>query len=501
MDEYCTTKNKKEITRESIIGLGENSFKKNYYSELQTKLLDLERVNSRNKALIATIPDILLISNARGHISPFSSSLKNDSSTVLGIMRNKAIMDDLKQVIQQVVETRELTTYYFTMPFQDHPHYFEVRIQISEFDEVLIMIRDMTERVTLENQLRDFAEKDALTRISNRRFFETVLDKVNRQEIKNLIILLIDIDGLKLVNDTLGHLTGDQVIISASQFINRCFQGLGIVSRVGGDEFGVIIQNHLPETVETALDNLKIELENFNESNADTFKISLSYGYAHHTCGYVDTDFLFQEADNNMYQNKLLKESSARNNLVKTLMKALEAKDYITEGHTNRMHALSTIIGHQLRLPQNIMDRIQLLTKFHDIGKVGIPDSILKKPSGLTPDEWKVMKTHCNIGERIANESSELKVISHLILKHHERWDGTGYPLGLSEDEIPIECRVLSIVDSFDAMTNDRPYRPALSADTAINEIIGCSGTQYDPDLVVIFTQVIHRYLQPQLKV
>lgn len=498
MDEYYKPKNKKEITRESIIGLGENSFKKNYYSELQTKLLDLERINSRTKALIGTIPDILLISNDKGNIMPLNAYLKKDSFVVLDIMRNQTIMSDLKQVIQQVEETRILTTYYFSMLFKDNLHYFEVRVQISEFDEVLIMIRDMTERVTLENQLRDLASKDSLTHLSNRRFFETELDKLNQQNIQSLIIMLLDIDGLKFVNDTLGHLVGDQVIISASQVIQQCFQPLGIVSRVGGDEFGVIIQNQLPEAIETVLDSLNTKLNAFNGSSDATFKISLSYGYSYHASGCVNTDFLFQEADNNMYQNKLLKESSTRNNLVKTLMKALEAKDYVTEGHTNRMHALSTIIGHQLQLPQNIMDRIQLLTKFHDIGKVGIPDSILKKPAGLTPDEWKVMKTHCNIGERIANESSELKEISHLILKHHERWDGTGYPLGLTASEIPIECRVLSIVDSFDAMTNDRPYRGALSPETAINEIVACSGSQYDPSLVEIFTQIIDQYITPQ---
>lgn len=498
MDEYYSPKNKKEITRESIIGLGENSFKKNYYSELQTKLLDLERANSRTKALIATIPDILLISNGKGQITPLNASYNNDSNVILEIMRNRILMSDLKQVIEQVHETKALSTYYFSMPFNEILHYFEVRIQISAFEEVLIMIRDMTERITMENKLRDMAEKDSLTHVTNRLFFETELAKINSRDIEHLTILLLDIDGLKFVNDTLGHLMGDQVIVSASQMITQSFQPLGIVSRVGGDEFGVIIKNQLPETIETALEKMNANLRIFNELPDATFKISLSYGYSYHASGSVNTDFLFQEADNNMYQNKLLKESSTRNNLVKTLMKALEAKDYVTEGHTNRMDTLSTLIGHALRLPQNIMDRIQLLTKFHDIGKVGIPDSILKKPAGLTPDEWKVMKTHCTIGERIANESSELKEISHLILKHHERWDGAGYPLGLTAEEIPIECRVLSIVDSYDAMTNDRPYRAALTPNTAIKEILSCAGSQFDPKLVGIFDQVIVKHLRPQ---
>jgi diguanylate cyclase (GGDEF)-like protein len=498
MDESWNQKNKKEITRESIIGLGENSFKKNYYSELQTKLMDLERVNSRSKALIATIPDILLISTANGYISPLNAALNKDSYVILEIMRNQTLMADLKQVIQQVTNTKSLSSYYFTMSFRDVLHYFEVRIQISEFDEVLIMIRDMTERIELENKLRDLAEKDFLTHIANRRFFENQLEKINHRNIEHLTILLIDIDGLKFVNDTLGHLAGDQVIISTSQYISECFQNLGIVSRVGGDEFGIIIRNQTPDIIEDSLEKLNEKLKTFNELPDATFKISLSYGYSYHAAGFVNTDFLFQEADNNMYQNKLLKESSTRNNLVKTLMKALEAKDYVTEGHINRMDTLARLIGHALRLPQNMMDRIQLLTKFHDIGKVGIPDSILKKPGPLTSDEWKVMKTHCSIGERIANESSELKEISHLILKHQERWDGSGYPLGLKGENIPIECRILSIVDSYDAMTNDRPYRKALSHEVAVNEIITCSGSQFDPNLVGIFVKIMEQQITPQ---
>jgi len=232
-------------------------------------------------------------------------------------------------------------------------------------------------------------------------------------------------------------------------------------------------------------------VSDYNQS-LESIKLSLSFGYAYHEVGELSIDWLYQEADNNMYQNKLLKTSSIKNNLVKTLMKTLEAKDYITEGHADRMDILALQIGKYLKLTQTVIDRIQLLTKFHDIGKVGIPDAILKKAGPLTTDEWKVMRTHSQIGERIANESSELKDIAHLILKHHERFDGTGYPLGLTGLDIPIECRILSIVDAYDAMTNDRPYRKAMSTQEAIAEIVLHSGTQFDPKIVHTFTQIIH---------
>jgi HD-GYP domain-containing protein (c-di-GMP phosphodiesterase class II) len=171
-------------------------------------------------------------------------------------------------------------------------------------------------------------------------------------------------------------------------------------------------------------------------------------------------------------------------------MKALEAKDFVSEGHVTRMEELSLLIGENLGLHQDQLDRLVLLTKFHDIGKIGIPDSILKKPAKLTEDEWKVMKTHSTIGERIALESAEIRDIAPLILHHHEKWNGTGYPSGLSKEDIPIECRILTIVDSFDAMTNDRPYSKARDKKEATKEIIACSETQYDPKLVNIFVQI-----------
>jgi HD-GYP domain-containing protein (c-di-GMP phosphodiesterase class II) len=140
-----------------------------------------------------------------------------------------------------------------------------------------------------------------------------------------------------------------------------------------------------------------------------------------------------------------------------------------------------------LQLPQAVVADMRLLAKFHDIGKVGIPDSILKKPGKLTQAEMVIMRQHCEIGYRIAKSSPDLEPIADCILKHQEHWDGNGYPLGISGEQIPIECRVLGIVDAFDAMTNDRPYRQAMTEDEAIKELLRCAGAQFDATLVEVF--------------
>ena len=172
-------------------------------------------------------------------------------------------------------------------------------------------------------------------------------------------------------------------------------------------------------------------------------------------------------------------------------MKALEARDFITEGHANRLQVyvkeMAAVLGMSTR---SIFD-LCLLAKFHDIGKVGVPDRILFKPGPLTNEEALEMQRHCEIGHLIARSAPDLGPIADWILKHHGWWNGKGYPLGLKGKEIPLECRILAIVDAYDAMTSDRPYRKALSREKALSELKRCSGSQFDPCLVNKFVEIL----------
>ena len=374
---------------------------------------------------------------------------------------------------------------------QEERH-FEVRAHATELEEILILIRDITTESVLKDRLRFMAERDPLTSSYNRWSFEERMDAYQNSEEQNFGLLVLDIDGLKVINDTLGHYHGDEVIKKVSHMIHKVLGDNAYIARIGGDEFGVMLKGVHKMELEEALASIYDEVSLMNQMDG-AIQISVSVGYAFHENGPINGLSLYQEADNNMYQNKLLKTSSYRSNLVRSLMKALEARDYITEGHADRMDELAELIGRQMGLTSVELDRIALLCKFHDIGKVGIPDSILKKPGKLTDEEYKVMKTHAVIGERIANASGELKEISYLIMKHHERYDGKGYPTGLKGDEIPIECQVLSVVDAYDAMTNDRPYRKALSKEVAIEEIVNHRGSQFSPQVVDAFLQVMMR--------
>ena len=490
MEESLERKDRKTFSRDDIIGLGQESFRKNYYPELQKKLMDLERINSRNNALISTIPDLLLVSDLEGNLLPFSLSAQKQDAIMAEFIQNSETLRVLKKTVLEAVKKETYNTEEFQLIRNGSVQYFEARLHKSDTEEVLIMIRNMTDRIALQRRLIELAEHDSLTKLYNRRIFEEEMNTCNGIDLENVCLVSIDVNGLKFINDTLGHLSGDRMIIAAGEIIRQIFGEHGHVARIGGDEFGVILRGLDEGRIETMLGQLIAKVEQYKIINNDE-NLSLSYGYSYHACGTVNMEFMFQEADNNMYQNKLLKKESVRSTFVSSFMKALEVKDYVVEGHVSRMEEIAKLIGEALSLHQDRMDKLLLLTKFHDIGKIGIPDSILKKTAPLTEAEWKVMRTHSSIGERIALEAADIKDIAHLILKHHERWDGLGYPLGLKDDEIPVECRILAIADAYDAMTNDRPYRLAMPRDTAITEIVRCSGTQFDPSLVSVFIQVI----------
>jgi HD-GYP domain-containing protein (c-di-GMP phosphodiesterase class II) len=180
--------------------------------------------------------------------------------------------------------------------------------------------------------------------------------------------------------------------------------------------------------------------------------------------------------------------------MVQTLLKELESRDFISQGHTIHLAHMISDFGLSLGLNPKALTNLRLLAEFHDIGKVGIPEHILSKVGALTDEERTEIRRHCEIGHRIAMYSPELLNVADWILKHHEYWNGNGYPLGLEGEGIPLECRMFSIVEAYEVMTNDRPYRRAMSHSAALAEINRCSGSQFDPELVKAFLQFTENF-------
>jgi diguanylate cyclase (GGDEF)-like protein/PAS domain S-box-containing protein len=349
--------------------------------------------------------------------------------------------------------------------------------------------RDITGRKEAEDQLNYLSTHDALTGLYNRRYFEEQMSLLENGEYDPVGLVMCDVDGLKIVNDTLGHEKGDLLLKTVANLINQCFRKNDIVARVGGDEFAILLPETSEDTVKRTLERIRKKVQDYNE-NVSELPLSISIGYAVRTSPEIAMSSIFEEADNNMYREKLHSRLSARSSIVHTMMRALEARDFITEGHADRLQVLVARMAQALELSDRIVNDLRLLAQFHDIGKVGVPDSILFKEGPLSKAEYSIMKRHCEIGHRIALSAPELVIIADWILKHHEWWNGKGYPLGLEGEDIPLECRILAIADAYDAMTSDRPYRQAMDHEQAIDELKRYAGIQFDPELVELFLEV-----------
>lgn len=351
------------------------------------------------------------------------------------------------------------------------------------------VIMDITDRKHMEERLETLSLRDPLTGLYNRAYFENEIERLESGGYSQASVLMCDVDGLKIINDSFGHNTGDALLIAAADVLRKSLRDSDIIARIGGDEFAVILPNCGQISAERAFSRILSAVEDYNAANP-LIPLSLSVGFAT-TKRSLDLRDLYKEADNNMYREKLHQSRSTRSAVVQTLVKAMEARDYNTEDHAERLLVLVSDLGKSVDLPKQKLHDLRLLAKFHDIGKVGIPDSILFKPAALTPSEINEMRQHCEIGHRIAQSAPDLVLIADWILKHHEWWNGEGYPLGLKGEEIPLECRILAIADAYDAMTSDRPYRKALSHSDAVAELKKGAGTQFDPGLVGKFLKTL----------
>lgn len=364
------------------------------------------------------------------------------------------------------------------------------RLNFNNRSYLLESFIDITERKNMEDQLRHLSLHDVLTGLYNRAYFEEEMRRLESGRYNPVGIILCDVDGLKMVNDTLGHESGDCLLIETANVIKKAMRQGDMVARIGGDEFAILLPHSDVADVESICDRIRESIQVFNMKNTG-LTISLSMGYSVAHTAPNDMGSLFKEADDNMYREKMLHRQSASSAVVKTLMDALAARDFITEGNADRLQRLVESMANRIGISNKNIDDLRLLAKFHDVGKMGIPDRVLFKPGPLTPEETGIMRQHCEIGYHISQSASVLMDIGEWIHKHHEWWNGKGYPLGLKGEDIPLECRILSIADAYDAMTSDRPYRSALTHEEAVEEIKRCAGTQFDPNLVPYFLEIL----------
>ncbi|MCC3145613.1 diguanylate cyclase [Halanaerobium sp. Z-7514] len=329
---------------------------------------------------------------------------------------------------------------------------------------------------------------DKLTGLYNRKAFIKEMKKIDQPKNLPLAIIMTDINGLKLINNSYGQNIGDQIIIKSAELLNSTLKKSDIIGRWGGDEFIILMPNTHKKEVELYTREIKNLINIEPQSKID---ISLSAGSALKISANEDIFELVQQAEQALFTDQLTKEKSSKNKIVKSLLSTLRNKSDETENHSIRMAELAQDLGRKVGVGNDELNKLALLANIHDIGKIAIPESILNKPGKPSEEEWKILKTHPIKGAEIAAETDEFAPVAEEILSHHEHWDGSGYPRGLKAKEIPLLARILSIVDAYDVMINERPYKKAMTKEEAVLELKSCAGSQFDPELVEKFLQII----------
>ena len=419
-------------------------------------------------------------------------SIYKKASNRKGIFKEEKILDKLILQDDKVINTKNKLKEKIKIELNRKIRYIE-SIKVPVIDKggvvtgIVGVVRDVTENVILENKLKKMSYRDKLTGLYNRAYFDEKLKELNNKEFFPLSFVMGDLNGLKVINDAIGHLEGDKILKEISRVIKNSCRKDDLIFRWGGDEFCILLPKTTEEEAEAICNRIR---KNCKLNHKTIIPLSIALGVSSKKESKKPIDEVLVEAEDKVYREKLVNEKRIKKNIIDSLNKELFLRhDYIKE-HINIVKKYAVELGKKMNLSEKELKNLKMLAKLHDIGKVGIPEEILSKPGKLKKEEYEIIKTHAEKGYRIAMFNPEFEKIAPCILAHHEKYDGTGYPLGLKGNDIPLLARIINVVDSYDAMTNKRVYKGSLSAEEAKKELKKNSGTQFDPMIVEEFLEL-----------
>lgn len=372
-----------------------------------------------------------------------------------------------------------------------HKHY-DVWAFSPRHGQFATVISDITERVELEEKLKYVYYHDAMTQLYNRQYLYDHTAQFESSESLPVSIIVADINGLRIINESFGFAFGDEILKAVAKAIQTTCGDDAISIRWSGDDFVVLMAHTDHDAAERLTHTLEQQLE--IQLAGEISRVSVTIGRYTKTDEGVSILQAIKNAEQTMRQNKMMEVNSIQNAPISMVLHALYEKNQREEEHSIRVSKLCAFIGTAMELDAEAINKLRIIGLVHDIGKIGIDETILNKPDKLTPTEYDAIKKHSEIGFRILSAYQQTAEIAYYVLSHHEHLDGRGYPNGIKGDSIPLFTRILSVADSFDAMTRKRPYCAERTVADAVVELKRCAGTQFDPRVVDALEAHLQKY-------
>lgn len=475
--------------------------------QLYDKINEVQNQKERMEIILNTVEEAVISTDVEGRIS----YVNDEAAKLLGVKKNTIIgksyfdlvnlydartnkkVPSALEIVRKTHQKTQLTEPTVLISNNQTRYYIEskaapLRTTKGELYGLVSFFKDITEQKQKEEAVEFFSTHDPMTGLFNRRYVNEELMRIDNEKFYPIGLLLMDINGLKLINDAYGYDKGDEVIRAVAMILKEICANKYTLARPSGGEFSILLTNTSLHQLDQLKNHIKSAIAMYRLHNIE---ISLSIGYSirDNRSTYV-TNFI-SEAENNMYKNKIVDGKSIRNNAIKAILETLTDKYKEELVHSQRVSYYCKKMGEVLNLSTDEIKELEMAGMYHDIGKISIPDAILGKPTSLTADEYEIMKTHTSAGYQILKAADAYSNLAEYVLSHHERWDGSGYPNNLKAKAIPLFSRIISIADAYEAMTTNRVYKKKISKIEAAKELIRCAGTQFDSRLTRVFVEKI----------
>lgn len=464
---------------------------RNRYSKLVENRKILKESKNRYIAFIKAMPDIIFVLDKKGIFLDYQGNDDNlllESEKIIGNSIEDIVGDkDSKEIVKKIekaIDTKETQMHKYSLNVKKEEEFYEVRLVPNANNEVVAIVRDITLETKSRNNIEYLSYHDQLTGVFNRRFFEAEIERLDNKRNFPLCLIMGDVNGLKLINDSFGHNMGDKLLSKVGEILKEVCRESDIIARIGGDEFMILAKNMSEMQAEKLVKRIKSRC--MCEKIAD-LEISISFGWAAKNDIEESIEDTFNRAEDYLYKKKLFEGPSMRGKTIDAIINTLHEKNKREADHSERVSYYCKLFAIELGMNEVQINDMKTAGLLHDIGKIAIDEKLLNKSGKLDKDEFELIKKHSEVGYRILSTLNDMSDIAEIALSHHERWDGKGYPRGLKEQEIPYLARIVSIVDAYDAMTSERSYRKPLSEYDAKQEILNNAGTQFDPYLAERF--------------